>query len=233
MIHTVNRTKPVLDSPSASVRDLFVLGMIARRPIYGHEIMRILKVSHAEMWVEISEKHVYHVLRTLEQRGFVEGSEERVAGRPTRRRFTITRAGVEALQVMFEYEGHQRAIACSAFDTVVAMLAWGSVDDARALRILGQRRAILAERLEREHPPGSDQAIEASFGRVPRALYRKGQLLLEAELRWLDGLIAEAARLGWQAMRIHDVGEVEEKKAQPPQPTRARKRQRAVRKRVP
>jgi DNA-binding PadR family transcriptional regulator len=190
---------------STSVRELFVLGMISRRPMYGHEIMRTLAISRAEMWVEIGDKHVYHVLRKLERQGLVRGAEERVAGRPARRRFAITPSGRLALAAMFEDEAHQRAVAYSPFDTVVAMLAWGKAPGSLALRLLRQRRAVLATRLRREHPAAFCAEVEARFGRVPRAMFVKARLLLEAELRWLDDLIAETVRVGWKVMRIRDV----------------------------
>jgi DNA-binding PadR family transcriptional regulator len=192
--------------------------------MYGHEIMRTLSVSNAQQWVEISDKHVYHVLRRLEQRRFVTGTEEREERRPPRRRFRITSAGRRAFGAMLADETHLGAPAYSPFDTVLAMLAWGDVAEDVAMTTLRRRRALLAEHLKREHPPARE--AEARFGRVPRAMLVKARLLLSDELRWLDKLIEEAGRVGWAAMRIRDDAlSTERPQRRAAAPRRARKKE--------
>lgn len=191
-------------SGTRSLRELFVLGMLSRRPMYGHEIMRTVSLSNARAWIEISDKHVYHVLPKLERRGQVTAVEEREERRPPRRRFELTPAGRTALATMITNEAHQRAVAYSPFDTVIAMLAWGNSDGDLALELMRARRTVLAQRLSHEHSRSLCPMIEARFGRVPRAMFMKSRMLLAAELRWLDALIQETSRLGWAAMRIRD-----------------------------
>lgn len=216
---------------SGSLRELFVLGMLSRRPMYGHEIMRTLSVSNARAWIEISDKHIYHVLRKLEQRGLVSGAEERDERRPPRRRFELTPAGRAALDAMITNEAHQRAVAYSPFDTVIAMLAWGDMDGERAIELLRARRAVLAARLAEEHSRSFCSMIEARFGRVPRAMFTKTRVLLAAELRWLDALIEEASTLGWAAMRIRDDAQELDDQAAPNEPRARAARGRALRRR--
>jgi DNA-binding PadR family transcriptional regulator len=190
---------------SSTVRELFVLGMISGRPMYGHELMRLLALSHAEMWVELSEKHVYQLVRKLEGDGLIRGKEERSGRRPPRRRFTITPAGRQALRAMCDDDRNVFAIAFSPFDTVLAVLGAGDVNDQLPLPILRRRRAYLAQRMAEQHPASQGPLIEAQFGRIPRWMFEKARRLLKAELGWLDDVIADASKVGWPAMRVRDV----------------------------
>ena len=78
---------------NASAKELFVLGRLSSRPTHGHEIMRTLGASRSDLWVELSDKHVYYILNKLEREGLVAVYVQREGARPARKVFSITPAG--------------------------------------------------------------------------------------------------------------------------------------------
>ncbi len=67
---------------AVSAKDLFVLGRISLRPTYGHEIMRTLRESHADLWIDLSEKHVYYILKKLAAENLVVATDDDAGGLP-------------------------------------------------------------------------------------------------------------------------------------------------------
>ncbi|MEI7814585.1 MAG: PadR family transcriptional regulator, partial [Coriobacteriia bacterium] len=101
---------------AASAKDLFVLGRISLRPTYGHEIMRTLRESHADLWIDLSEKHVYYILRKLAKENLVVATDEETGGLPRRKVYAITDAGLAALAQMMTAENLVQAMPYSEFD---------------------------------------------------------------------------------------------------------------------
>ena len=193
-------------SSSDSSRDLYVLGTLSRGKTHGHELMKTIRVSHADRWVSLSEKHVYYVLQKLASRGWVSETEERDSALPPRKVYELTPAGRAALVDLLRSRTLQEAFVPVPFDAVFGMLAYTDVlSRDEVLEILHARREVLARRrAEDELPKAGRLAIERSFGYLARCLYEKAQMLLEAELGWLDAVIRRVERSDWAAMRVPD-----------------------------
>jgi DNA-binding PadR family transcriptional regulator len=189
-----------------SVKDLFVLGRVSQGPTYGHEINRTVEVSRADIWLDISPKHVYYVLRKLEKEGLVESEQAPGDGR-SRRVYRITPAGREALAAWLADARFAGSVPYSDFDTVVALLRYTSVlTDTERTQVLERRLAELERRLADEYAPLKGSSMERRFGATARALYDKGRLVTDAERAWLEALIREVERDGWEAFRVTEVG---------------------------
>jgi DNA-binding PadR family transcriptional regulator len=76
--------------------DLLVLALLARRPAHGYAVLEALRVKSGGLF-DLPEGSLYPALYRLEQAGFL-GSETRVVGGRTRRRYAITAAGRAALR---------------------------------------------------------------------------------------------------------------------------------------
>jgi DNA-binding PadR family transcriptional regulator len=190
------------DSP----RDLYVLGMLSRGKTYGHELMKVVRVSHADRWVSLSEKHVYYVLEKLARKGWVTETEERDGALPARRVYELTAAGRAALVSLLRSEVLREAFLPSPFDAVFGTLAYSeALSQAELLELLRARRDVLARRSEEDELPDGGRSAEKQYGYLARALYQKHQLLLRAEIGWLDGVIRRVRRSDWNAMRVPDV----------------------------
>ena len=181
----------------ASAKELFILGRVSLRPTYGHEIMRTLRESHADLWVELSEKHVYYILRKLDREGLVVGAEERAGNLPQRRVYTITDAGRAVLAEMMAADSLIRAVPYSEFDVLLSMLSYTELlDNAAKNDILARRRSVLEAQLaEVAH------ASERSSDGFPRLMLAKVVGTVTAELEWLESIAAAVERSGWAALK--------------------------------
>lgn len=198
-VHT-SMTQTILGNP-VSARELFVLGVVSRAPIHGHGINRILEISGAERWVDMSAKHVYYVLRKLQGAGLVEAIEERAGARPPRSVYRITPEGRQTLRQWLQSDIGVVTTG-SPFDTVFAMLAYAdALTEDETLDVLHRRRAALASVLE-DHAPGAEQELRAAFGSAAAAMFRKTRSMVAAELAWIESVIDEASDSGWDAFRV-------------------------------
>ena len=81
---------------SISQRDIraFVLGLLARREMYGYEIVAEMRRSTEER-IELAEGSVYPALRRLERDGLLSARWVEIGeGAPRRRYYVLTPAGV-------------------------------------------------------------------------------------------------------------------------------------------
>ncbi len=197
---------PDASSSSASAKELFVLGRLSVRPTHGHEIMRTLAESHSEMWVELSEKHVYYILKKLEREGLVNAELQPQEGRPARRVFSLTPAGRAEFTRLMTADALIESMPYSDFDVVFGMLAYtDALSPAEKTAVLERRATYLrelaataaaatAEASEAPHPAAAFSAHV--FARIAR--------VAEAELVWLTDVIATVERDGWPNTRPQD-----------------------------
>lgn len=187
---------------ATSARELFILGRIAARPTHGHEIMRTLRASRSDLWVELSEKHVYYVLRKLERDGLVTVSEQREGNFPARKVYAITPAGRVALAEMLTSEGLLRSMPYSDFDVVFGMLGYTDVlPDAAKDEVLHRRRDFLTDLLDQVTQAREALADRAEAGAVQFMVLDKTGAVARAELDWLEDVMERIARDGWDPIR--------------------------------
>jgi DNA-binding PadR family transcriptional regulator len=187
---------------TTSAKELFVLGRISLRPTHGHEIMRTLRGSHADLWVELSEKHVYYVLRKLDREGLIAASHARSGNLPARNVYTITAAGRTALARMMSAERHVTAMPSSEFDVVLGMLCYtDELDDDAKSDVLARRRAALEERLAEVAGAANDTGAADGAGGFPALMLAKIARDAASELELLRAVAAEVARSGWASMK--------------------------------
>jgi DNA-binding PadR family transcriptional regulator len=180
---------------------VFVLGRVSLRPTHGHEIMRTLHESHADLWVELSEKHVYYVLRRLDEDGLVTAIEQRDGNLPARKVYSITEAGRAALAEMLNSDCAADSWAYSEFDVVLGMACLTDVlTDDEKTALLDRRRTALEQRLS-EISGGVAQSSEPDpVQGFPKFMAAKIVGALNAELAWLASIASEVATHGWQSM---------------------------------
>jgi len=186
---------------TASAKELFVLGRLSSRPTHGHEIMRTLSESRADLWVELSEKHVYYILRKLERDGLIVADSPGQSSRPARKVFSITPMGRQAFARMMTAEPLIESVPYSEFDVVFGMLAYTDyLPDAEKTGVLQRRRAFLRG-LATQAQEAAAAALQEDLDGLPRMVLEKLQRVTAAELGWLDEVLLEIERIGWSAMR--------------------------------
>ncbi|GEM_PF-305094 len=181
-------------------RDLLILGFVSRRPTYGHEIKQRILTTHAEEWVKVSQPHIYYVLEKLQKAGYLSSKEERVGNTPPRTVYTITEKGRGALKTMltsdkFLYENY-----CFDFYVVLATLGFTmQLSEEESLSIVKRRKKIVERFIA---SMGNSQEIREArdyYGPIARAIYEHRLKTLRNEQKWLETMISDIHKSGWEA----------------------------------
>jgi DNA-binding PadR family transcriptional regulator len=161
-----------------------ILGLLAERgPMHGHQIRRTAELTNAEVWGGITGGALYAELRKLGGEGLIEPiREEQVGRRPARTVYQITEEG--RLELVVQRDAALEVVFGSADPLSVVLLFAAGTDPAelserlaaRHRRIEGQLEAMAAER---ERLTGQGVLPLLAVG-----AFRRGELRLEAELRW-------------------------------------------------
>lgn len=166
--------------------ELAVLSLITERARHGYEIEQVIEERGMREWTEIGFSSIYYVLARLEKRGLVESRVESRQGQgPNRRLFHPTPAGRQAFRsAVYDALSTLQPVA-SPFMLGLGILP--ALEPAEALTALSAYRTRLAKRLvqvaERRRAQGH---LVPDF---VDALFERTQVLIRAELDWLDRFI--------------------------------------------
>jgi DNA-binding PadR family transcriptional regulator len=75
-----------------------ILGLLCERPQYGYDLDRTIDERGMRNWTQIGFSSIYYVLKRLEKGGLISSELETVEGKPSRRNYTITGSGLEAMR---------------------------------------------------------------------------------------------------------------------------------------
>jgi PadR family transcriptional regulator AphA len=75
--------------------DYIVLGFLREKPMHGYELHQRFQAALGRVW-NVGLSHIYALLKTLEEDGFVQATRELQDNRPSRLVYHITEAGQEA-----------------------------------------------------------------------------------------------------------------------------------------
>ncbi len=165
--------------------ELAVLGLLHEQPLHGYALRKLLTQRLGALW-RVSFGSLYPTLRKLERAGFIERSRVEGPGRRRRQVYHITDLGRE--QFMALLEGDAGSWDEERFPLRLAFFRHLGPDS--RIRVLERRRAELVQRHgERRAELQRAERDDAADGYV-RSLMRHGVERIEADLRWLDGLIA-------------------------------------------
>jgi DNA-binding PadR family transcriptional regulator len=161
--------------------DLAILGLLRDVPRHGYELKR--QLAELGFW-KVSFGSLYPALRRLEKRSQIEAV--RSSGR--RKAYRITETGREAFQSMLRDEPEQ-AEEDRRFHLRLAFFRY--LEPALRITTLERRRRQLVELLvESRRTLREAQATRTSIDRYTLALMERMVRTTEADIAWLDELIA-------------------------------------------
>lgn len=159
--------------------DLAVLGLLRDGPRHGYD----LKQSLADLgYVRISFGSLYPALRRLEKRGLIEAV--RATGR--RKSYRLTKAGLDELDVLLRAEP-ETSEEDRRFSLRLAFFRY--LEPKLRIRSLERRRNQLVERMG-EAQRALGKATRRESDRYTLALMRRTVITTQADIAWLDELIA-------------------------------------------
>lgn len=180
---------------------LMILGLLSERgPMYGHQIRRTAELTNAEVWGGITGGALYSELRRLEGEGLIQAlREEQVGRRPARTVFGITEEG--RLELVVQRDAALEVVfGCADPLSVVLLFAADAGASGLGDRLAARRRRVSAEL----QAMADERGRLTGQGLLPPlavAAFRRGELRLEAELRWHEEFERQlpAARTGRSA----------------------------------
>jgi DNA-binding PadR family transcriptional regulator len=185
---------------------LMILGLLADRgPMHGHQIRRTAELTNAEVWGGITGGALYAELRKLDGEGLIEAvREERVGRRPARTVYQITAEG--RLELVVQREAALDVIFGSADSVSVVLLFAAGADAAELSERLANRRRRIAGQLEAMTGERERLTAQGVLPPLAVAAFRRGELRLEAELRWHEEFERQlVAGLPGRAAPVHAI----------------------------
>jgi DNA-binding PadR family transcriptional regulator len=82
---------------TASEKEVILLGLIAEDPIHAYGLEEKIRRRSMEDWTTISKSSIYRLLQNLEERFLITGRLEHEGQGATRKVFSLTPGGIEAL----------------------------------------------------------------------------------------------------------------------------------------
>ncbi len=165
--------------------DFAILGLLMEGPRHGYELKRAL--GELGFW-KVSFGSLYPALKRLEKRGAIEAS----AGSGRRKSYTITDQGRETFDTLLATDP-EASESDRAFQVRLAFLT--HLPQERRVRVLQDRRKRLTTQLK----TARETLVEARTSsknpdRYRLALMEHSMQSTQADIAWLDGLVASERR---------------------------------------
>lgn len=181
-------------------KELMLLGLLRRGPMYGYELHRIVQ-AHGEIYSDMKKANVYYLLDRLAGSGCltVQAEPGTRGARGERLVYTITEVGRERFgellrEVLRSYEPEHNGVAVA-----VNYLSHLTTDE--ALDLLGERQRVVAERRAQVAAELGDPAAHG-----PLRQLAADHLLskIDAELDWIARSLAYLHEAGWTGATKED-----------------------------
>lgn len=175
---------------------VMVLALLREADMHPYEMVRLLRVRHDDRLITITNGTLYHTVARLQRAGLLdEVGTDRDGNRPERTTYTLTDAGRDAVVAWVRRE-LPKVDRPAEFRVALAEAHNLERDD--TVELLRARREALVD----DHVLHRDGLHTSRVKGVPEQVLveiERQEALLEAELRWLDSLLArlEADTIAW------------------------------------
>ena len=163
---------------------LMILGLLAERgPMHGHQIRRAGELANAEVWGGITGGALYAELRKLSGEALIRTvREEQVGRRPARTVYEITEEG--HLELAIQRDAALDVVFSPADPVSVVLLFAAGRNVADLRERLAARSRLVAVQLDTMAAERERLTTQGLLSPLAIAAFRRGELRLEAELRW-------------------------------------------------
>lgn len=171
-------------------RELLLLGLLRQANMYGYRLHEFIE-RYLASCTDLKKSTAYFLLDRMTKRGWIEQRQEQEGNRPPRRVYQVTAAGEEQFWHLLATNLSQHTMTRFVGDIGLAFA--DTLAPAQVLALLDQRRVALSNDLL------ATRSIPRHGGSLHLVIEHR-VVHLEAELRWLDEIIArfatQAAELG-------------------------------------
>lgn len=175
---------------------VMVLALLREDDMHPYEMMRLMRQRRDDRLVTITNGTLYHTVARLEKTGLLaEVGVDRDGNRPERTTYTLTDAG---RRIVPEWVRRELPRVDSPSDFRIALAEAHNLDRDEVVSLLTSRRVALVGAYAM-HRSGLDDARRRAVPEQFLLELDREQLLLEAELGWLETLITrlESREFPW------------------------------------
>lgn len=182
---------------------VMVLALLREGDMHPYEMVRLMRARRDERLLSITNGTLYHTVGRLQRAGLVdEMGVDRAGNRPERTTYTLTDAGAEAL---IGWLRRELASTEHPADFRIALAEAHNLERSDVIACLRDRRTALSD----GHVQHRDGLIDARQAGVPEQVlveFERQEVLLDAELRWLDSLLdrLDAGAFPWGPSAFED-----------------------------
>lgn len=192
-------------SPSERLTPMavMVLALLREGDMHPYEMVRLMRARRDERLLPVTNGTLYHTVGRLQRAGLVdEVGIERDGNRPERTTYALTDAGRDAL---LSWLRRELASIDRPSDFRIALSEAHNLERPDAAERLRVRRAALAE-AHAQHRDGLHGARAKAVPEQVLVEFERQEVLLEAELRWLDSLLSrlDAHAFPWGPTAFED-----------------------------
>ncbi len=182
---------------------VMVLALLREGDMHPYEMLRLMRQRHHDRLVAITNGTMYHTVGRLEKAGLLgEVGVDRDGNRPERTTYTLTEAG---RAIVSEWVRRELVRIDRPAEFRVALAEAHNLDRLEVAELLRRRRDALAE-AHQLYRTGRDKSRALGTPEQILIEVERSELLLEAELHWIDTLIDRLERhtLPWGVAEIPD-----------------------------
>lgn len=165
-------------------RELLLLGFLRRENMHGYKLNEFIERDMAAC-TDLKKPTAYFLLDKMAKQGWISMKETREGNRPPRRVYKVTAKGEAEYQKMLRQ--NLAAFIETKFPGDVGLGFADDLDPGEVLPLLAERHAALVAKLAELN------AVPEHSGSL-QLIVSHQQFHLEAELRWLDQVIAQFKR---------------------------------------
>jgi DNA-binding PadR family transcriptional regulator len=180
---------------------VMVLALLREGDMHPYEMIRLMRQRHDDRMLTITNGTLYHTVARLERQGLLDEVRiDRDGNRPERTTYTLTDLGSD---VMTDWVRVELARIDHPLEFRIALAEAHNLSREETVDLLTTRRSALVG----DHAAHSAGFAKALAKGVPEQFLvevERQEVLLEAELRWIDRLIAriEASDFAWGAHEL-------------------------------
>jgi len=166
-----------------TLNDALILSYIKRGIGYGYHILKHVRDSGSDEWVEFSRAGLYKTLDKLEAEGFVKKTLEQDSGRPPRKVYVITSNGEAALDSFLKADFSFEYVTKDPFEAFLVTAVASSPGAVFFTDTIRKRREVVTRQIKEFKDSWPEDTDNYLF--IVYALYRRRLASLEKELEWL------------------------------------------------
>lgn len=161
-----------------------ILGLLCESPQYGYHLEKIVEERGMRNWTEIGFSSIYYVLKRLEKKNYISGEIKPTKGKPSRKIYTITSEGEEAMQEKVKVTLSENQKLISPFDLGIANIKVISPEEAMEslemyLESLKERMDFLEKSVKMHQELKSPYFVIALFDRPLKQLKCEKEWVLD------------------------------------------------------